>query len=230
MVYSNDFFGYFPGDDDKAAGIDPKLLGAIDGVVLINAHYCYGRQKYTYKGPLGDAKKRDRLLDPAELLALRSPTNRTAFLYGADYVEGVPDAVVTPESLGFPKNIIRRWTSGVLNPAGRHYLERYAATLAEADALFLGDGGNAYTLGQPLLLEFLREYRQLPPVPFHRCADARDPVAVWELSDPKHNRFLFYAVNRERFPVSLDLHLAHAARCGVFPATNRRRSKAAFSN
>jgi hypothetical protein len=211
VVYSGDYFGYFPGDDEKGAGIDPKLLGAIDGVVLINAHYAYGRQKYTYKGPLGDAKKRDRLLDPAELVALRSPANRTAFLYGADYVEGVPDAVVTPESLGFPKNIIRRWTSGVLNPAGRHYLERYAATLAEADALFLGDGGNAYTLGQPLLLEFLREYRQLPPMPFHPRADARDPVAVWELSDPKQKRFVFYAVNRERFPVSLDFHLAHAS-------------------
>ncbi len=61
--------------------------------------------------------------------------------------------------------------------------------VAEADALAVGDGGNAYTVGQPLLREFLQEFRSLPQEPFQARPDARDPVAVWELSKPEE--FLF---------------------------------------
>lgn len=200
-VYLNNFgFG-------EEAGIDPKLLGAIGGVVLVNAGHAYGRRAYTYEGPLADPKARDRLLDPAALLALRSTEGKTAFLFGAGYFEAT-ERVVPPESLGFPEGTKRTWMSGVANPAGRHYLERYALALAEADALYLSDGGNAYTLGQPLLTDFLREYRPLPAVPFQPRPDARDPVAVWEL--PGTERFLFYAVNRERFAVLVEIRLSGA--------------------
>ena len=67
----------------------------------------------------------------------------------------------------------------------------------------LGDGGNAYTLGQPQLREFLDEYRRLPAVPFRARADARDPVAVWELE--REGGYLFYAVNRAAKAVTLNL-------------------------
>jgi hypothetical protein len=59
------------------------------------------------------------------------------------------------------------------------------------------------------LREFLLEYRNLPLERFSPRADARDPVAVWELKRP--NAFLFYLVNRERVPMSVDLHLSGKA-------------------
>src|SRR6185436_7778357 len=37
------------------AGVDPRLLGAIDGVVVVNSRSPYGRQGYTYEGPLADS-------------------------------------------------------------------------------------------------------------------------------------------------------------------------------
>ena len=75
--------------------------------------------------------------------------------------------------------------------------------MAETDATLLGDGGNGYTLGQPVLREFMQEYRRLPEARFTPREEARDPVAVWDLSRPTD--YLFYAVNRERFPVTLQL-------------------------
>ncbi|MCY3020977.1 MAG: hypothetical protein NTW87_18325 [Planctomycetota bacterium] len=186
------------------AGIDPQLLGAIEGVVLINSRHSYGRRAFTYEGPMADPKMRDLLLEPAALLSMRGPSGEAAFLFGAGYFEAV-EKVVTPESLGFPQGTKRTWMSGVVNPAGRQFLERYALALAEADATYLADGGNAYTLGQPLLREFLAEYRKLPPVAFRPRPDARDPVAVWELS--RKEDLLFYAVNRERYPVQVTLAL-----------------------
>jgi hypothetical protein len=95
--------------------------------------------------------------------------------------------------------------SGVVNPAGRNYLERWALAMAEGDALFLSDGGNSDTLGQPLLREFLREYRCLPTLPFTARADASDPVTVRELKRGKD--FLFYLVNCEPFPIKVELRI-----------------------
>lgn len=213
-VYLNNFgFG-------EEAGIAPKLLHALDGVVLVNAGHAYGRRAYTYEGPLADSKRRDKLLDPAALLALRNTEGKTAFLFGAGYFEAT-ERVVPPASLGFPEDTKRTWMSGVVNPAGRHYLERYALALAEADAQYLSDGGNAYTLGQPLLTDFLREYRALPALPFRPREDGRDPVAVWEL--PGQERFLFYAVNRERFPVPVAIRLTGTSEVRRFSSAKPQR-------
>jgi hypothetical protein len=182
------------------AGLDPQLLSRIDGLVLVNCKHPYGRRALTYEGFLADQRYRDALLNPVTLNSLRGPGQPGAFIFGAGYFEA-GEQVLKPADIGLPPNTKTTWISGVVNPAGRGYLERYAIALAEADAQMLGDGGNAYTLGQPLLREFLREYRRLPAEPFRPRADARDPVAVWEL--PRKADFLFYAVNRERYPVTV---------------------------
>jgi hypothetical protein len=67
----------------------------------------------------------------------------------------------------------------------------------------LGDGGNGYALGQPMLREWMEEYRALPQAAFTARPDARDPAAVWTHS--VEGRLLFYAVNRERYPVHLSI-------------------------
>lgn len=184
------------------AGVDPRLLGAIDGVVVINSRSPYGRQAYTYEGPLADSRRRDSLLDPAQLLAMRKPNGESAFMFYSCYFEGT-DVVVPPERLGYPKETRKTWISAVINPSGRQYLERYAIALAQTDVTFFSDGGNAYTLGQPILQEFMNEFRRLPPVLFKSRADACDPVCVRDLS--RNDDFLFYAINSERYPVRVTL-------------------------
>jgi len=200
-------------DLGEEAGLDYGELSAIDGLVLINARHSYGRQAFTYEGFLADQAMRDKLLAPDVLHSLRRGSGQAAFLFGARYFEAT-EKVLKPIEMGLPAETKDKWISGVVNPAGRHYLERYAVALAETDALILGDGGNAYTLGQPLLREFTREFRHLPPVPFTPRKDARDPVAVWELAfgvppsgglPSRDGVFLFYAVNRERYPVRVTI-------------------------
>jgi Glycosyl hydrolase-like 10 len=183
----------------REAGIDPALLGAIDRVELIDARHSYGRNEADM---LDTQAIRDPLIDPRELTLLSAAGASANFLAGAAYLE-ITEAVAHPRALGFPENTKLTWTSGAANPAGRHALERFAVALAETDAKLLGDGGNGYSLGRPLVREFLAEYLRLPAEPFKPRADARDPVAVWESNTTE--AFYFYAVNRERYPVVLDM-------------------------
>lgn len=202
-VFSTGFDGYpaqFGASWLREAGIDPQMISQIDGVELINALHSYGR-RYESETTQGT---RDNLLDPDVLSALNAPGRAGKFLSYARYFEAT-EVVLPPEKLGFQASTKKTWMSAVINPAGVHFLERFAVELAETDATWLGDGGNAYTLGQPELREFLLEYRLLPSAPFAPRQDARDPVAVWEL--PRAMDYLFYAVNRERFPVTVQLRL-----------------------
>ena len=184
----------------REAGVDAGMLSRIDGVVLINGLHAYGRlyDDITTQGT------RDNLLDPAVLNALVGSDGDGRFQSYARYFEAT-EIIVPPEAIGFGTSRKKAWTSAVVNPAGRNYLERYAIELAETNAVWLGDGGNGYTLGQPLLREFLREYRLLPAVPFKLRQDARDPVAVWELA--RDSDYLFYAVNREPYGVAVRIGL-----------------------
>jgi hypothetical protein len=188
----------------REAGIDPALLARIDGVIVLQATLTYGRRE---ADELITQRARDLLLDPALLNAVHPLGATPAFLTAANYLEAT-DAVVPPESLGFPAQTRRTWMSAVANPAGANALERYALPLAETDAQWLGDGGNGYSLTQPAQRDFVRRFRALPAERFSPRPDARDPVAVWTLSRP--NRFWFYAVNRERYEVKLHIDLAGA--------------------
>lgn len=187
----------------REAGLDPRLLGKIDGIALVNALHTYGRRADAETNAL----LRGNLLTPAQVHALATPGELARFLPTASYFEAT-EAIVPAEKLGFSPNTKKTWMSAVVNPAGRSYLERYAVLLADADAGMLGDGGNAYTLGQPELREFLAEYRRLPAVPFRRRDDARDPAAVWEI---EHDGvYYFYVVNRTARPATIRLSFTGA--------------------
>lgn len=202
-VYSYLFGGF---GDLRQAGIDVARLNAIDGVCIINAMHGYGRRQWNRREELVE---RAVLTDPAILNLTRTPTGLSAYLFGAGYFEATGD-VAWPEDMGFPEGTKRYWISGVCNPGGRIYLERYALAMAEGDASLLMDGGNAYTLGQEVLRGFLSEYRALPPVHFTPRADARDPVAVWELKTEQGR--LFYAVNRLPYPATVTVQLTGQGR------------------
>jgi hypothetical protein len=182
------------------AGYDPNQLGALGGVTFFNAQHYYGRRQ---QNDYAEQVSRDMLLEPQALDAFRGQTGEAGYLFGNSYFEA--DEVVHPDQFGLP-NTKPGGFVGVVNPAGRHYLERYALALAEGDATTILDGGEGYLLGQAQYLhEFLSEYRNLPRDRFLPRMDARDPVAVWALR--KAGKFYFYAVNRERFPVRVAIHL-----------------------
>jgi uncharacterized lipoprotein YddW (UPF0748 family) len=185
----------------REAGLDAQLLGRIDGVVLVNAMHGYGRRA----DPATHALLRSYITDPDKVRMLSVPGKPLAFLPNANYFEGT-EIIVPPEKLGFPAQTKKTWMSAVVNPAGRQYLERYALLLADGDATLLGDGGNAYTLGQPELREFLAEYRRLPAVPFQLRSAAREPVTVRELQQP--DGLYFYAVNRTARTAAVTLKLS----------------------
>lgn len=189
----------------REAGIDPGLLTALDGVVLLNAAYSYGRRES--EGIFQGA--RDSLLDPAALNALRKPGDGGRFLSSSRYLEAT-GVVVPPPRLGFPAATRETWMSAVANPPARFPLERYAIELAETDAFVLGDGGNGYTFGPSVVREFMREFRMLPAQSFTARADAVDPVTVRTLETPGDH--LFYAINRAAYPVRLAVDLSRPAR------------------
>jgi hypothetical protein len=188
----------------REAGIDAKRLAKIDGVVLVNAYYGYGRRS----DAATNALLHGHLRNPAVLQALSAPGKPSGALPNANYFEAT-EAIVPPEKLGFPATTRKTWMGAVVNPAGRNYLERYALLLGQTDAPLLGDGGNTYTLGQPALRDFLNVYRRLPAAPFTPRQDARDPVAVWELE--KGGEYWFYAVNTRAQPAQLALQLSGSA-------------------
>ena len=190
----------------RNAGIDPAVLGAIDGVVLVNATYRYGRREADelLRG------YRDTLLSRRDLSALRVGGDSGHFMATQNYLEAT-EAVVPPERLGFPATTRRTWTGVVANPPGRIALERYAIQLADGDALTLGDGGNGYSFGPPIIREFLENFRRLPSKPFNSRADAQDPVTVRSL--PDGGRYYFYAVNRLSTPVVADIRLSGISSC-----------------
>lgn len=183
----------------RQSGVDPTLLRQLPGVVLIDSSYAYGRRSpdSVFLG------NHDNLLDPTSLSVVRDGAPGR-FVLGMKYLEAT-EFVVPPQRLGLPAGTKPTWMSAQANPAGRHALERYAVALAETDALMLGDGGNGYTFGPPVVQQFIAEYLQLPSLPFAARHDALDPVTVRTLGTEQG--LMFYAVNRERFPVTTTMTL-----------------------
>lgn len=173
----------------REAGIDPALISKIDGVKLVNGLHAYGRRFSSRTADL----LRSNLTTPRAQRAVTPAGSSARHLPYAMYFEAT-EKVVSPEALGFASNTKKTWMSAVVNPAGRNYLERFAVLLADTDAIQLGDGGNAYTIGQPELREFLNEFRYLPATPFALRTAGAHAVVVRELKQDQ--RFLFYAVNR----------------------------------
>lgn len=96
--------------------------------------------------------------------------------------------------------------------SGRSSLEKFAVVLAEQDTSFLRDGGNTDICGDPEIWNpWFAEYSALPALPFTPLQSARDPVAVWYRQVGGDGDFspgfYFYAVNREQYPVKIDLSL-----------------------
>ena len=89
-------------------------------------------------------------------------------------------------------------------PTALHFLEPYAFALAEFDACRITRGGlfldKAHTRA---LRRFASAYRALPRVKFETVGETTDPVAV--RTQVHEGKRLFYCVNREYYPIHVQL-------------------------
>ncbi len=91
-------------------------------------------------------------------------------------------------------------------PAGDHFMEHYAHALAELDAHRITRGGLFLdTAHTEQLQRFSRVFRALPAVRFHTLSRCSDPVAV--RSAHADGRLYLYVVNREYYPVDVEIEL-----------------------
>ncbi|MBN1865481.1 MAG: hypothetical protein JW808_11320, partial [Victivallales bacterium] len=86
--------------------------------------------------------------------------------------------------------------NGVLNPAGIHFLERFAEAMAAGNMTIISDGSHGYDQQQPQHLQpFLAEYRSLPAIGMTPLEHDADPVAAWQ-GTGDDGRMYFYLANR----------------------------------
>jgi hypothetical protein len=106
-------------------------------------------------------------------------------------------------------------------PGGDHFLEHYAHAVAELDALRITAGGLFLDRAHGQQIgPFARAYRALPAQKFQTVGHATDPVAVRTLV---HNgRRCFYAVNRDYYPVKVDVAFNAAPKAAEDLATGEK--------
>lgn len=106
-------------------------------------------------------------------------------------------------------------------PAGSHFLEPYAHAVAELDACRITRGGlfldKAHT---EAIQNFARAYRALPRRKFATVGNTTDPVVVRELVHD--NRRYFYLVNRDYYPVKVEVAFGSVPMGGVDLATGEK--------
>ena len=99
--------------------------------------------------------------------------------------------------------------AGLVFPAGRHFLERYAVSMADGNLISITDGSHGYICQPPEWTRaFTREYRGLPKIPMTRVGDG-DPAALWQ--GTRDGKTYFYLVNRCDYPVTATVSLPSGA-------------------
>jgi hypothetical protein len=96
-------------------------------------------------------------------------------------------------------------------PAGPHFMEPYAHAVAELDALRITRGGLFLDKAHgEEIRRFAQAYRSLPREKFATVGATTDPVAVRTLAHD--GRRYFYLVNREYYPIEIELRFSRAAK------------------
>lgn len=188
----------------REAGLDPALLRNDKGVML-NDTRAYPPAIRT-KEPLAAAADRAQYYDPQLVAGVARPQDSgtvSGIHFDAYSMEG---EMVRADKLGMPTKMLLQnketaHGAGVVNPAGRHFLARYADAMADGNVTYMHDGSHGYPQGQPQYLrDFLAEYLALPAVGMNRLTGSGDPVAVW--SGTQGGKPFFYIVNRAPFAVT----------------------------
>jgi hypothetical protein len=193
----------------QGSGIDVDLYNANPALVLQDSPN-YPSSQERAKSPLQAANRRDCNWNQGQYIATASQLGDGtvgAMMYNSDSFEG---EMVESKALGFEHFKVRNKTTvhgaGELNPAGIHYLDRFAEAMAHSNVTVMAGGNHGYDQQQAQYIRpFLNEYRCLPAIGMNPVELDADPVAVWQGAD--QGKSFFYAVNRLDQPVSVTLSL-----------------------
>lgn len=108
---------------------------------------------------------------------------------------------------------------------GVHFMRHYANALARFDPLVISRGGLTLDRGHvDLMRPFALAYRALPAKKFETVGESTDPVTMRTLAEG--GRRYVYLVNREYYPVKVDVRLTGATGETVNLATNAKAKTA----
>ncbi len=165
-------------------------------------------------------------LDAVTLRSLESVKDASTFLFDCwvevwgDHrwcnIEGDPRFKQTSTGGTFLMKTIREddgywWKPGLMITPhfflGDHYLEPFAHAVAEFDAMRIARGGLFLDRAHgDLMRKFSAGFSVLPKVPFETVGTSTDPVAVRQ--KVVDGKLYFYAVNREYYPVEVNIQLS----------------------
>jgi hypothetical protein len=135
------------------------------------------------------------------------PEDNDPHLAAARDLDGQPAEGIFVANGLYPKDGFW-WNSQLrITPAfqgGMHFLEPYAEAVADLDACRITRGGLFLDKSHSEMIQgFARAYRALPRRKFETVGATTDPVAVRTLLDG--GRRYFYAINRDYYPIKLEV-------------------------
>ncbi|MFZ2657762.1 MAG: family 10 glycosylhydrolase [Victivallales bacterium] len=194
----------------KESGIDASLYSKNPSIRIYEGRgYPDGGNRGDEK-PLTVAESRDHTYSSEQIKAVEKAVGDgtvSALYFGTNHEGGY----VKYEKLGYSQKEVTSnsktiYPDSTVNPAGIHYLERFANAMADGNIVWLSDGSHGYELGQPMYLrKFLPEYRALPAIGM-KPLEKTDPVALWHGKDK--GKTYFYIVNRTYYPVEAEVSFA----------------------
>ena len=208
-------------------GIDPKLYNANPALVLQDEPM-FPTSRSRAHTPLQCANQRDCNWDAGQYTATAHREGSgtvESLMFSADSFEG---EMVESKALGFEavknRNVTTIHGAGEINPAGIHFLDRFAEALAHGNVTLMASGNHGYDQQQARHLRpFLHEYRLLPDIGMNPVEPDADPVAVWQGTDK--GKHYFYAVNRLDRPVAATLSFSSKAKPQRLSTGERLRMK-----
>lgn len=193
----------------RETGIDPDLYKRNAALILrVVRVYPPGRRGIQTKDPVVRAARVEAAKDAGAVDAAAQPRGTgTVSAVHLDANSFESNMVKVPwlglgDKLGGGQREIHG--AGLVFPAGRHFLARFADTMADGNVVSLVDGSHGYIMWPPKYLrEFTAEYGLLPDIGMSRLEGTGDPVALWQ--GEAAGRRSFYLVNRAPFPVHVDV-------------------------
>ena len=195
----------------REAGIDPgKIAARVPGAVLgLTGHPAVWRK---WSEARCDAcrlpesvrvQARDWSVSPSHFETIRGVATPWAHFHDIYWENAVGARRVGAEVLSNGWIDETSWRVSALHPCGAHVLAAFAAALAGSDAQVLSCGGYLVgTLGvEPELAAFMREYRQLPAVPFR---DLPAPEGFVLRTAEADGRRWYYRLQKA-YPYALDV-------------------------
>ena len=189
----------------REGGFDPDLLKGVPGLVISKAFF---PSDFRWGVP-GRGRSPETMLlesnqfDPPTLDLLFNPGHNAVYFHNRYFEATVWQGQSLP-GLWWKGPFIANSTSH----AGRNFLRYYAHSLATYDVMWIGNGGSAPpTQGfNDQVREWAKAFRALPAQPFTDVKGNFEPLVTRELQTK--NRYYFYVVNREAYPVSLELEFS----------------------